>query len=169
MLGVISPVFIYEPNEYYGYTLYYIIIVAVCLITFWIIFLLVGLILKNKLKKKELWFGFKISTKFSMLISLCILIVGFIAYLIKQNDYSKEYEMQRKKYEAQKFQEINFTVDSLQMEIRKDSTNSSAYFELSMLYRTIGNYDKSIEYYKIAIKRDSTIEKYKSELENRKN
>jgi tetratricopeptide (TPR) repeat protein len=158
-----------ESNEYYGYTLYYIIIVAVCLFIFWTLFLFFGLMIRKSLKRKELWVGFKRMFISSITITFLIFIVGFISYSIKQGNYDKEYEIQRKKNDVQKLQEFSNTVDSLQIEIKKDSNNSRACFALGMLYRKNGDYNKSIEYYKIAIQRDSTIKEYQSELEYSEN
>jgi hypothetical protein len=87
MIAVISPVFIYESNENYGYTLYYILIVVACWLIFWAVFLLIGLILKKSLMRNELtWNGLKKTFEVSFIITFFILVFGFIVFLIKDSN-----------------------------------------------------------------------------------
>jgi tetratricopeptide (TPR) repeat protein len=148
--------------DWFGTSIYQIILLIGWAI-FFVVFLLIGLIL-NKSKLKTPWKKILKTFKISFLGTFIIVGFGCISYTIDFNNWQKKSTEKREKYELEKELLFKVTVDSLQNVINSDSSNSNAFFKLGLAYRHEGQWIESVKNYKKAIKIDSIVSEYHSEM-----
>ena len=148
--------------DWFGTSIYQIILLIGWAI-FFAVFLLIGLIL-NKSSLKTPWERIFKGFKVSILGTIVILGFGCVKYSIDFNNWQKKSTERREQYENEKELKFKTTVDSLQQVINSDSSNSNALFQLGLTYRHEGEWEESVKNYKRAIRIDSTVSKYHSEM-----
>lgn len=165
MVGAVSPIFIYEATANYGYSIYYLIFLGFCWAMFFILFRITGRLFRSRLRKiKSRETIFNEVFKYSLWITVFLFLVGVGTYHIKMDNYEIKYSGNRAKEKRLKKLKFESSTDSLETLIEADPNNAEDCFVLGILYRTNGHSKESIDCYKNAIQRDSSISKYHSEL-----
>ena len=102
--------------------------------------------------------------KYSLFIVIPIIGAGIIKSQIDNNCWDEKirrFEIAEKKKNQK---ETENKIDSLTKEISQDSKNAKANFDLGLIYRQHGEWEKSVTFYERAIKINPSISDYYSEL-----
>lgn len=148
--------------DWFGTSIYQFLLL-ISWISFFLIFLFIGLVL-NKSRWKTPWKKTLHVFKVSILGTIVIVGFGSIKYSVDFNRWQTKSMAERKEFEKTEELKFDSTVDSLQNIIDSGTSNSNVYFTLGLTYRHNGEWEHSIENYKKAIEVDSAESKYHSEL-----
>jgi hypothetical protein len=114
MSATLSPIFISEDTIYYGYNLYYLIILGFCWSLFFILFKIIGYLFREKLRNNvSNEIIFKEVFNYSLGFVYILLIIGIGAYNYRMNKIEKEYEIQNAKINIKENIKFDSSSDSI--------------------------------------------------------
>jgi threonine/homoserine/homoserine lactone efflux protein len=94
MSATLSPIFISEDTIYYGYNLYYLIILVFCWLLFFILFRIIGYLFREKLRNNvSNEIIFKEVFNYGLGFVYILFIIGVGVYNYRMNKIEREYEI----------------------------------------------------------------------------